>query len=58
MIKKNNEFSINSELTKEKIISSPLINNIKPQYCVAKNLTYSFKYNSMNYEYNLIYKYG
>ena len=50
---KNNDFAINSEQVKEKVISSPLINNNKSQYCVAKNLTYSFKYNSMNYEYNL-----
>ena len=50
---KNNNAEINSQIVDEKVISSPLINNNKPQYFVAKNLTYSFKYNSMNYEYNL-----
>ena len=50
---KNNDFETNSELVEEKVISSPLINNNKSQYYIAKNLTYSFKYNSMNYEYDL-----
>ena len=50
---KNNNAEINSQIVDEKVISSPLINNNKPQYFIAKNLTYSFKYNSMNYEYNL-----
>ena len=50
---KSNNFSINSDLIEEKVISSPLINHKITKYNIAKNLTYSFKYNSMNYEYNL-----
>ena len=49
---KNNDFS-NSNLIDEKINSSSFINNNKSEYYITKNLTYSFKYNSMNYEYNL-----
>jgi magnesium-transporting ATPase (P-type) len=48
---KNNSISFNS--TKENIISTSLINtNNKKEYNLTKNLTYSFKYNSMTYEYN------
>ena len=51
---KNNDFSMSSDLIENKIIiSSSLINDNKSEYNLAKNLTYSFKYNSMNYEYNL-----
>ena len=49
---KNNDFS-NSNLIDEKINSSSFINNNKSEYYITKNLTYSFKYNSMNYEYSL-----
>ena len=50
---KNSVFSINSDLIEKKVISSSLIIDNKSEYNIAKNLTYSFKYNSMNYEYNL-----
>ena len=50
---KTNNFPINSDLKEEKTISSPLINHNKSKYSLSKNITYSFKYNSMNYEYNL-----
>ena len=50
---KRNDFSINDDLLEKKVISSSLINENKSEYSIAKNLTYSFKYNSMNYEYNL-----
>jgi hypothetical protein len=43
--KKNN--MINSQLSEEKIIDNSL------DYYTANNLTYSFRYKSMNYEYKL-----
>ena len=49
---KNKTFNINSEYGEENIIASSLINNNKGEY-ICKNLTYSFQYKSMNYEYNL-----
>ena len=51
--KNSNAFNINSDYTEENIISSTLINNNKSEYNISKNLTYSFKYKSMIYEYNL-----
>ena len=52
--KNQNEYAINSEIIKEKMIS-PFLNNInsKSEYNITKNLTYSFKYKSMDYEYNI-----
>ena len=45
--------SLNSEVTKDNIISSTLINyNNKIENYITKNLTYSFKYKSVTYEYN------
>ena len=50
----HDNYSINSDTIDDKIIS-PSFSNIskKSEYNFVKNLTYSFKYNSMNYEYNL-----
>ena len=50
---KNNGFSMNSDLIEKKVISSSLITDNKSEYNLVKNLRYSFKYNSINYEYNL-----
>jgi cation-transporting ATPase 13A3/4/5 len=50
---KTNDFSINSDLIEKKAISSSIIIENKSKYSIVKNLTYIFKYNSMNYEYNL-----
>ena len=52
--KNNNEYPINSDNIDEKINSSLLIDiNNKSDYNFTKNLTYSFKYKSMNYEYDM-----
>jgi len=50
---KDNDFSMNWDSIEKKVISSTLINDNKSIYNFTKNLTYSFKYNSMIYEYNL-----
>ena len=45
--------SFNADITKENIISTSLINyNNKNGHYLTKNLTYSFKYKSVTYEYN------
>ena len=45
--------SFNSDATKENMTSPSLINyNNKIEHYLTKNLTYSFKYKSMTYEYN------
>ena len=50
---KNNDSNFNLELSKENTISSSLSNfNNKKEFYLNKNLTYSFKYNSVTYEYN------
>ena len=50
---KNNNNYYNSEITKEKMISSLRLNyNNKIDNYLIKNLTYSFKYKSTIYEYN------
>lgn len=49
---KNKALNINSDYSEENIIASSIINNNKAEY-ICKNLTYSFQYKSMNYEYNL-----
>lgn len=52
--KYQNNYSINSKIIDEKNNSSPFSNIKKSsEFNFAKNLTYSFKYKSMNYEYNL-----
>ena len=47
------DISFNTDITKQNIISSSLINyNNKMGNYLTKNLTYSFKYKSVTYEYN------
>ena len=51
--KNPHNISFNNGTIKENIISSPLINyNNKIDNYITKNLTYSFKYKSVTYEYN------
>ena len=51
---KNNIIDYNSEIVKENTLSSSSIinSNQKIDYYLTKNLTYSFKYKSVTYEYN------
>ena len=51
---KNNEIEYNSEIIKENTLSSSSIynSNQKIEYYLTRNLTYSFKYKSVTYEYN------
>ena len=50
---KNIHMSFNSDATKENMTSPSLINyNNKIEHYLTRNLTYSFKYKSMTYEYN------
>ena len=51
--KNNHNISIGSEITKDSMASSSLTNhNNKMNHYLSKNLTYSFKYKSITYEYN------
>ena len=51
--KNNNNSYFNSDIIKENTISSNMINyKNKIEYYLLKNLTYSFKYKSITYEYN------
>ena len=51
--KNSHNSSFNNEITKENIINSTLINyNNKKENYIIRNLTYSFKYKSVTYEYN------
>ena len=51
--KNKNNYCYNSDTSKEKIISSSSFNyNIKGENYLIKNLTYSFKYKSVTYEYD------
>ena len=51
--KNDHNSSFNSGISKENIINSTLINyNNKTENYIIKNLTYSFKYKSVTYEYN------
>ena len=53
--KKQNNINLSSDISKENIISSSLHNyNNKLRKSLTKNLTYSFKYKSVTYEYNEI----
>jgi len=50
---KNIHMSFNSDATKDNMTSPSLINyNNKIEHYLTRNLTYSFKYKSMTYEYN------
>ena len=51
---KNNPIEYNSEIIKENTLSSSSIinSNQKIDYYLTRNLTYSFKYKSVTYEYN------
>ena len=45
--------SYNTDISKENMVSSSLLNyNNKMEHYLTKNLTYSFKYKSVTYEYN------
>ncbi len=51
--KKSKNSNINYNSTKESMISTSITNsNNKTEYYITKNLTYSFQYKSMTYEYN------
>ena len=51
--KNNNSYCYNSDTSKEKMISSSSFNyNNKRENYLIKNLTYSFKYKSVTYEYD------
>ena len=50
--KNNNNLSFNTEISKDNIISSSLNYSNKTEHYLIRNLTYSFKYKSVVYEYN------
>ena len=50
--KNNNNYSFNTEISKNNIISSTINYSNKMDHYLIRNLTYSFKYKSVLYEYN------
>ena len=51
-IKTNNRDIFNSDISKDKLLSNFNNINIHTEYNIIKNLTYSFTYKSVTYEYN------
>ena len=49
--KNNNSIIFNADYSKDNIVSSSIINHNKFENYLTKNLTYSFKYKSVTYEY-------